>query len=110
MNYKRHWHPSELLTESYNWVPIEPCLPMLDSNKHCRLAHADEHEPDFDKAHSLANVPLASSEGFIGTYSALGGVETLWAPEHRDAMKKLFDQWVLLAGPEAAAHILIKIV
>ncbi|XP_035883306.1 arginyl-tRNA--protein transferase 1 isoform X4 [Phyllostomus discolor] len=38
MRYKGHYRPSDLLCpETYVWVPIEQCLPALESSKYCRF-------------------------------------------------------------------------
>ncbi|KAL1787533.1 arginyl-tRNA-protein transferase 1 isoform X2 [Sigmodon hispidus] len=38
MRYKGQYRPSDLLCpETYIWVPIEQCLPLLDNSKYCRF-------------------------------------------------------------------------
>ncbi|KAH3757952.1 arginyl-tRNA--protein transferase 2 [Pelomyxa schiedti] len=39
MNYKRHWYPSELLTDQYTWIPLDKaCLAALDRDPHTKLS------------------------------------------------------------------------
>ncbi|XP_029466415.1 arginyl-tRNA--protein transferase 1 isoform X1 [Rhinatrema bivittatum] len=39
MRYKGQYHPSALLCpETYIWVPIEQCLPKLETSKYCRFS------------------------------------------------------------------------
>ncbi|XP_066096597.1 arginyl-tRNA--protein transferase 1 isoform X2 [Saccopteryx bilineata] len=47
MKYKGHYRPSDLLCpETYVWVPIEQCLPLLETSKYCRFNQDPEAEDE----------------------------------------------------------------
>ncbi|XP_069609766.1 arginyl-tRNA--protein transferase 1 isoform X2 [Ranitomeya imitator] len=49
MRYKGQYKPSQLLCpESYSWVPIEKCLPLLESSKYSRFS---DNPKEGDKDH-----------------------------------------------------------
>ncbi|XP_056385708.1 arginyl-tRNA--protein transferase 1 isoform X2 [Hyla sarda] len=56
MRYKGQYKPSELLCpESYTWVPIEKCLPLLESSKYSRF-NGNPREGDNDHLTELNRV------------------------------------------------------
>ncbi len=39
MRYKAQYHPSDIVCpQTFDWVPVEQCLPKLDESKFCRLS------------------------------------------------------------------------
>ncbi|XP_066456957.1 arginyl-tRNA--protein transferase 1 isoform X1 [Eleutherodactylus coqui] len=56
MRYKGQYKPSQLLCpESYSWVPIEKCLPLLESSKYSRF-NGNPKEGDKDYLTELSRV------------------------------------------------------
>ncbi|XP_073402698.1 arginyl-tRNA--protein transferase 1 isoform X1 [Dendrobates tinctorius] len=56
MRYKGQYKPSQLLCpESYSWVPIEKCLPLLESSKYSRF-NGNPKEGDQDHLSELNRV------------------------------------------------------
>ncbi|XP_063817917.1 arginyl-tRNA--protein transferase 1 isoform X2 [Pseudophryne corroboree] len=56
MRYKGQYKPSELLcSESYTWVPIEKCLPLLERSKYTRF-NSNPKEGDKDRLTELGRV------------------------------------------------------
>ncbi|XP_073541469.1 arginyl-tRNA--protein transferase 1 isoform X4 [Phyllobates terribilis] len=56
MRYKGQYKPSQLLCpESYSWVPIEKCLPLLESSKYSRFS-GNPKEGDKDHLSELDRV------------------------------------------------------
>ncbi|KAM3913109.1 arginyl-tRNA--protein transferase 1 isoform 1-T1 [Leptodactylus fuscus] len=56
MSYKGKYKPSQLLCpESYSWVPIEKCLPLLESSKYSRF-NGNPKEGDKDHLTELSRV------------------------------------------------------
>ncbi|XP_044152589.1 arginyl-tRNA--protein transferase 1 isoform X6 [Bufo gargarizans] len=56
MRYKGHYKPSQLLCpESYSWVPIEKCVPLLESSKYSRF-NGNPEEGDIDYLTELSRV------------------------------------------------------
>ncbi|XP_040293964.1 arginyl-tRNA--protein transferase 1 isoform X5 [Bufo bufo] len=56
MRYKGHYKPSQLLCpESYSWVPIEKCVPLLESSKYSRF-NGNPEEGDLDYLTELSRV------------------------------------------------------
>ncbi|XP_071987140.1 arginyl-tRNA--protein transferase 1 isoform X5 [Engystomops pustulosus] len=58
MRYKGQYKPSQLLCpESYTWVPIEKCFPLLESSKYSRF-HSNPREGDKDHLAELCRVRI----------------------------------------------------
>jgi arginine-tRNA-protein transferase len=53
MRYKSQYSPSDIVCpETYEWVPVERCLPLLDRSKYSRLSPEDvvsSQEIDLDE-------------------------------------------------------------
>ena len=51
MNYKRQYHASQLLcTETYEYVDLPKCIPILKVSEYSRLGDPNTPEPEDDKA------------------------------------------------------------
>ena len=49
MRYKAQYNPSEIVCpETFDWVPVSHCLPLLDKSKYSRLSSDDKRQPTND--------------------------------------------------------------
>ncbi len=105
MRYKGQYTPSFLLCpDSYKFMPIETCLPKLDTSKYSRLRDAsDEESPqEIPEGKSLFDPVIVLFKGSLFSYSAL---RSLLSDKYDDQVK----EWVSLVGPDVAKRMIIVV-
>jgi len=83
MRYKAQYHPSEIVCPlTFQWIPVEKCLPKLDVAKFCRLSetgNAPSTELDLDEVLILyRRQAMPVKESFVQSVSMFLHLETIF--------------------------------
>lgn len=96
MNYKRRYSASELLCpETYTYIPLEKCIPMLKASAYSRLAEEGAHPCSAEQEPSCVPVLADSTLMLYTTYTTING-------NHADDLMK---EYIELLGMKIACNI-----
>lgn len=102
MRYKGNYTPSFLLCpESYRFVPIEGCLPKLDSSKYSRL---NDEESSPENVQSWLGSTLVVVQQTYFTYAQFCLIVS-----EEDREEALVREYSELVGPKVAARMLLSL-
>eukprot|EP00742_Colponemidia_sp_Colp-10_P007791 GILJ01008400.1.p1 GENE.GILJ01008400.1~~GILJ01008400.1.p1 ORF type:complete len:552 (-),score=62.40 GILJ01008400.1:95-1630(-) len=101
MRYKGDYHPSELLCPiTQTWVPLDKCIPLLETRKYGKLAAEDTTEYKLDEStvgSALNRIPILLPSGECRLPQLMEASQ--------EVLKSPLSQYVTRVGPELASEI-----